>query len=226
MVDTACAVITSGQAKAPTPPTDINLFYCIHGHTHEGLLKQTANQQGVSLSGELHERRRCSMAKGLRKPIARSTDTRAGPFCPSRAPAALAPHCRRGGVYSGGVYSGGGRERGGNERGGRVKSRRREGSILGQRVRPRHSGGGPRLTRKAQGASEIIDLDSESDLDMTGMGSVLSATRKAPAVEAGAGTGRVAEGNSLGPSVPSRRAEIKAIPRHNRPRPGGPKSAV
>ena len=121
MVDTSCTVIAPGQAKAPTPPTDINLFHCIYGHTHEILLKQMAKQQEVSLSGELHECRRCSMAKGLRKPIARSTDTRAGPFCPSRVPAALAPHCRRGGVYS----------RGGRERGERVKSRRREGNKLG-----------------------------------------------------------------------------------------------
>ena len=124
MVDTACAVIAPGRAKAQTPPTNINFFHWIHGHTHEALLKQTAKQQGVSLSGELHEYRGYSMAKGLRKPIARSTDTRAGLFCPSRAPAALALHCQRGGVYS----------RRGRERGGRVKSRRKEGNILGQRV--------------------------------------------------------------------------------------------
>ena len=77
MVDTACAVIAPGQAKAPTTPTDIDLFHCTYGHTHEALLKQTAKQQGVSLSGELHEYRGCSMAKTLRKHIARSTDTRA-----------------------------------------------------------------------------------------------------------------------------------------------------
>ena len=77
IVDTACAVIAPGQAKAPTTPTDINLFRCCYGHTHEALLKQTAKQQGVSLSGELHECRGCSMAKGLREPIVRSTDTRA-----------------------------------------------------------------------------------------------------------------------------------------------------
>ena len=77
MVDTACAVITPGQAKAPTVPTDINLFHCTYDHTHEALLKQTAKHQGVSLSGELHECRGCSIAKRLRKPIARSTDTRA-----------------------------------------------------------------------------------------------------------------------------------------------------
>ena len=39
MVDTACAVIAPGQAKAPTPPTDVNLFHCIYDHAHEALLK-------------------------------------------------------------------------------------------------------------------------------------------------------------------------------------------
>ena len=65
------------------------------------------------------------------------------PSCPSRAPAALAPHCRRGGVYSGG----------GRERGGRVSLSWREGGRVGQRVRPRHDGGGARPTRNAQGTS-------------------------------------------------------------------------
>ena len=74
-VDTACAVIAPGQAKAPTTTTGINLFHCSYGHT--GTVKQTAKQQGVSLSGELHKCRGCSTAKGLRKPITRSTDTRA-----------------------------------------------------------------------------------------------------------------------------------------------------
>ena len=89
------------------------------------------------------------MAKGLRKPVARSTHTRAGTLCPSRAPVVTAPYCRRGGVYSGG-----GRERGGPERGGRVKSKRREDGRLGQRVRPRHHGGvAPSATRNARGVS-------------------------------------------------------------------------
>ena len=77
MVDIACAVIAPGQANAPTTPTDINLFNCTYGHTHEALLKQTAKQQGVSLGEELHKCRGCSMAKRLRKPIARSTKTQA-----------------------------------------------------------------------------------------------------------------------------------------------------
>ena len=79
MVDTACAVIAPGQAKATITSTDINLFHCTYGHTHEALLlKQTAKQQRVSLSGELRECRECLMVKGLRKLIAKSTNTRAG----------------------------------------------------------------------------------------------------------------------------------------------------
>ena len=57
----------------------------------------------------------------------------------------------------------------------------------------------------------VADLDSESDLDRTGVGLVLPATRKAPAAEAGAGTGGVAGGNPPAPSTPSRRAEIGSV---------------
>ena len=60
VVDTACTVIALGQqAKAPTTPPDINTFHCTYGHTHEVLLKKTAGQQEVNLSGELHECRGC-----------------------------------------------------------------------------------------------------------------------------------------------------------------------
>ena len=34
MVDTACATIAPGKAKAPTTPTDINILHCTFGHTH------------------------------------------------------------------------------------------------------------------------------------------------------------------------------------------------
>ena len=143
MVDTACAVIAPGKTKTPTTPTDINIPHCTFGDTHEVLLKK--EQQGVNPSGELHECRGCSMAKGPRKPITRSTHTGADTLCLSRAPAAAAPYCQRGGVYSGG----------GRERGGGVKSRRKEGARLGQRVQPRQRTGGvaPGVTRNARGAS-------------------------------------------------------------------------
>ena len=146
MVDTACATLALGKTKAPTTLTDINILHCTFGHTHEVLLKK--EQQGVNPSGGLHECRGCSMAKRLRKPIARSTHTGADTLCLSRAPAAAAPYCQRGGVYSGG----------GRERGGGVKSRRKEGARLGQRVQPRQRSGGaaPGVTRNARGASGRI----------------------------------------------------------------------
>ena len=143
MVDTACTTIAPGKTKTPTTPTDINILHCTFGDTHEVLLKK--ERQGVNPSGELHECRGCSMAKGPRKPIARSTHTGADTLCLSHAPAAAAPYCQRGGVYSGG----------GRERGGGVKSRRKEGARLGQRVQPRQRSGGvaPGVTRNARGAS-------------------------------------------------------------------------
>ena len=115
-------------------------------NTHEVLLKK--EQQGVNPSGELHECRGCSMARGLRKSIARSTHTGADTLRLSRTPAAAAPYCQRGGVYSGG----------GRERGGGVKSRRKEGARRGQRVQPRQRSGGvaPGVTRNARGASGRI----------------------------------------------------------------------
>ena len=143
MVDSACTTIAPGKTKTPTTPTDINILHCTFGDTHEVLLKK--EQQGVNPSGELHECRGCSMAKGPRKPIARSTHTGADTLCLSRAPAAAAPYCQRGGVYSGGR----------RERGGGVKSRRKEGARLGQRAQPRQRSGGvaPGVTRNARGAS-------------------------------------------------------------------------
>ncbi|CAN0364711.1 unnamed protein product, partial [Scytosiphon promiscuus] len=77
--ETACAVIAPGKAKAPTASseTDINEFHCTYGHAHEVLLKATAKQIGQKTSGTLRECYGCSMAKGLSRPIARSTHTRA-----------------------------------------------------------------------------------------------------------------------------------------------------
>ena len=139
VVYTSGALNASRQAKAPATPTAINTFHCTYGHTHKVLLKKMAEQQDVNLSGELHECRGSSMAKGLRKPIARSTHTRAGTLCPSRA-----PYCRRGGAYN----------EGGREWRGRVKAKWREYERLGQRVQPRHDGGVTSgATLNARGAS-------------------------------------------------------------------------
>ena len=85
----------SWASESSPHPTDINTFHCTYGHAHEVLLKITAEQQRVNLSRKLHECRRCSMAKGLRKPIATSTPTRADTLCPSRAPAVTVSYLRR-----------------------------------------------------------------------------------------------------------------------------------
>jgi hypothetical protein len=78
MVDTACATIAPGKAKAPTTAININILHCTFGHIREVLLKKTPTQQGIACSWEVHECQGCPMAKGLQKPIARSTHTRAG----------------------------------------------------------------------------------------------------------------------------------------------------
>ena len=62
----------------PVPRTvDINLFHASYGHAHEGLLRRTAKDLGVTLSGTLQPCTGCSLAKGLRKGISSSTENRA-----------------------------------------------------------------------------------------------------------------------------------------------------
>ena len=176
MVDTACAVIAPRQAKAPTTPTDINIFHCIYGHTHEALLKETAEQSGVSLSGELHECRGCGGAQWKRGYGSPSPGRRTPEQVPPAPPAPqqhLPPIAEEGGSTAGEGASG--------------------------------------ESASSQDGGRVADLDSESDLGMTGVGPVLPATRKAPAAEAGAGTGGVAEGNPPAPTAPSRRAEIGSV---------------
>ena len=57
---------------------DINDFHCPFGHVHEGLLRQTAKQRNVNLTGTLRECQGCSIAKGRAKLIATTAGTRAG----------------------------------------------------------------------------------------------------------------------------------------------------
>ena len=56
---------------------DINVFHCSFGHVHEGLLRETAKQRNVNLTGTLRECQGCSIAKGRAKPIATTTRTQA-----------------------------------------------------------------------------------------------------------------------------------------------------
>ena len=75
--ENACAVLAPGQQPNKSV-IDINDYHCAAGHSHEVLLRKTAEQQGIALEGNLLECRGCSMAKGLRKSIKQSTHTRAG----------------------------------------------------------------------------------------------------------------------------------------------------
>ena len=56
---------------------DINNFHCSFDHVHEGLLRETAKQQHINLTGTLRECQGCSIAKGRAKTISTTTRTRA-----------------------------------------------------------------------------------------------------------------------------------------------------
>ena len=65
--------------KTPNIDTevDINKLHCSFGHVQKELLLETTKQRDVTLTGELEECEGCSMAKGRRKPIAKTTKNRA-----------------------------------------------------------------------------------------------------------------------------------------------------
>ena len=68
-------------APGPTPsnrdtPDDINTFHVAHAHALEEALRKTTKQIGVTLEGELHECKGCSMTKGIRMSIPFKTDNR------------------------------------------------------------------------------------------------------------------------------------------------------
>ena len=71
-----CAVLAPGKL-INKPVVNINDYHCAAGHSHEELLRKTAEQQEVVLEGKLLECKGCSMAKGLRRGIKQFTHTRA-----------------------------------------------------------------------------------------------------------------------------------------------------
>ena len=76
--ENANAVIAPGPEPSNRgTPVDINAFHAAHAHAHEGALRKTAKQMGVTLKGKLHEWKGCSMAKGIRMPIPSKTHGRA-----------------------------------------------------------------------------------------------------------------------------------------------------
>ena len=56
---------------------DINDSHRSFGHVHGGLLRETAKQRNVNLTGMLRECQGCSTAKGRAKSISTTTGTRA-----------------------------------------------------------------------------------------------------------------------------------------------------
>ena len=72
------ALATIAPGKIPSvSPVNINTFQTSHGHVYEKLLRSTAKQLGVGFEESLKECEGCSVAKGLGKPIGRTTSTRA-----------------------------------------------------------------------------------------------------------------------------------------------------
>ena len=67
---TANATIAPGLSPSNRDtPVDINAFHVAHVHAHEGVLRKTAKQMGVTREGKLHECKGCSLAKGIRMSI-------------------------------------------------------------------------------------------------------------------------------------------------------------
>ena len=76
--ETANATIAPGPIpQNHDTPTDINGFHVAHAHTHEGALRRTAKQMGITLVGKMHECKGCSLAKGIRMTIPSKTSNRA-----------------------------------------------------------------------------------------------------------------------------------------------------
>ena len=76
--DSACATIVPA-VKPPNIDTEVDIseFHCSFGHVHRELLLETAKQRGVTLTGELHECKGCSMAKRRKELTAKTTKRRA-----------------------------------------------------------------------------------------------------------------------------------------------------
>ena len=70
-------MLALGSTASTETSVDINVFHCVHGHSNELLLRETAKSLGLELVGKLNPCTGCSMAKGYRKPIPNSTKLRA-----------------------------------------------------------------------------------------------------------------------------------------------------
>ena len=76
--DNACATIVL-VVKPHDIDTEVDIyeFHCSFGHVHKELILETTKLRGVTLMGELQECEIYSMSKGRRKPLAKTTKSRA-----------------------------------------------------------------------------------------------------------------------------------------------------
>ena len=72
----ACAILAAGILPNKLV-VNVNDYHSAAGHSHEALLRKTAEQQGIVLEGNLLECKGCSIHKDLRRGIKQSTHTRA-----------------------------------------------------------------------------------------------------------------------------------------------------
>ena len=69
-------------APGPMPnnrdtPSNIDNFLVVHVHAHEGALRKTAKQLGVTFEGHMHECKGYSLAKEIIMSVPSKTDNRA-----------------------------------------------------------------------------------------------------------------------------------------------------
>ena len=73
----AFPVLVLGSNAYTETDVDMNVFHCVHGHSNELLLEETAKKPGLKLGGKLRPYTGCSKAKRYCKPIPNSTKFRA-----------------------------------------------------------------------------------------------------------------------------------------------------
>ena len=95
VVDTACAVVTPGQAKAPTTPTDTNIFHCIHSHTWCFSRKRWSSKESTS-AGSSTSTRDVLWRRGYGSPSPGGRTPEQVPSAPPAPPKQLPPIAEEG----------------------------------------------------------------------------------------------------------------------------------
>ena len=95
VVDTACAVITPGQAKAPTTPTDINTSHCIYGLTRGCSRKWWSSKESTS-AGNFTSAGGVRWRRGYGSPSTGLRTPEQIPFAPPAPPQQLPPIAKEG----------------------------------------------------------------------------------------------------------------------------------